>query len=131
MQGIEKVFAPCLVSDGLPFDARKETQFDDGLTFELWVGLWQKAFCEKPKRAYKFLIYTGYIGGEMKDVIQPVTIKPRDILGLGNQHRRFVFNCFVFGHSQSGKSSLLDAIIKADYQNHQQASQNVGANPEN
>jgi hypothetical protein len=57
------VFATCLAGDGLPFDARKETQFDDGLSLELWIGLWQKAFCEKPKRAFKFLIYTGFIGG--------------------------------------------------------------------
>jgi len=48
-QGLEKVFATCSTSDGLPFDARKETQFESGLTFELWIGLWQKVFCEKPK----------------------------------------------------------------------------------
>lgn len=61
----------------------------------------------------------------MSDAIQPISIKTRDILGQGNQHRRFVFNCFLIGQSGSGKSSLLDAIIKADYQNHQQATQNV------
>ena len=114
-QGIEKVFATCLVEDGYPFDAKFETQFDSGLTFELWVGLWQKAFCERPKRAYKFLVYTGFIGGMMKEVITPIKIKTRDVLGQGNQHRRFVFNCFVIGHQSSGKTSLLDAIIKADH----------------
>jgi hypothetical protein len=80
----------------------------------MWVGLWQKVFCEKPKRAYKFLVYTGYVGGQMIDVITPIMIKTRDILGQGMQHRRLVFNCFVIGHNQSGKSSLLDAIIKAE-----------------
>jgi len=49
----------------------------------------------------------------MKDVVQPIQIKTRDILGQGNQHRRFVFNVFIMGHSQSGKTSLLDAIIKS------------------
>lgn len=111
-QGIEKVFSTCATADGLPFDARKETQFDSGLTLELWIGLWQKVFCEKPKQAFKFLVYTGFIGGQMKDVIQPIHIKTRDILGQGNQHRRIVFNVFVIGHSQSGKTSLQDAIIK-------------------
>lgn len=80
-QGIEKVFATCGKDEGLPFDAKLETQFDSGLTLELWVGLWQKAFYEKPKRAYKFLVYTGYIGGQMIDVVTPIMIKTRDILG--------------------------------------------------
>ena len=98
-QGIEKVFATCSKDEGLPFDAKNETQFDNGLTVEMWVGLWQKVFCERPKKAYKFLVYTGYIGGQMIDVVTPIMIKTRDILGQGNQHRRFVFNCFVIGHS--------------------------------
>ena len=98
-QGIEKVFATCSKDEGLPFDARTETQFDNGLTFEMWVGLWQKVFSENPKRAYKFLVYTGYIGGQMSDVVAPIMKNTRDILGKGNQHRRFVFNCFVIGHS--------------------------------
>ena len=49
LQGIEKVFATCPPAFGLPFDAVRETQFDHGLSFELWVGLWQKVFCEKPR----------------------------------------------------------------------------------
>ena len=83
-QGIEKVFATCSKDEGLPFDAKNETQFDNGLTVEMWVGLWQKVFCERPKKAYKFLVYTGYIGGQMIDVVTPIMIKTRDILGQGN-----------------------------------------------
>ena len=52
----------------------------------------------------------------MKEVITPIMIKTRDVLGQGNQHRRFVFNCFVIGHQSSGKTSLLDGIIKANHQ---------------
>jgi hypothetical protein len=63
------VFYTCSSTDGVLFDPVKETQFDNGLTLELWIGLWQKAFCERPKLAFKFLIYTGFVGGEMKDVI--------------------------------------------------------------
>lgn len=109
--GIDKVFGTCLASDGLPFDAKVETQFGTGLTLELWIGLWQKVFFEKPKVAFKFLVYTGFIGGQLNDVIQPIMIKTRDILGLGQQHKRFVFNCFVVGHSQSGKTAWLEHII--------------------
>lgn len=61
--GIEKVFATCSPSEGLPFDARKETQYEGGVTLELWIALWQKSFIENPKQAYKFMVYTGYIGG--------------------------------------------------------------------
>jgi ABC-type ATPase involved in cell division len=59
------------------------------------------------------MVYTGYIGGKMKDVIQPIQIRTRDILGKGNQHRRFVFNCFVIGHSGSGKTAFLESTIKS------------------
>lgn len=62
-QAIEKVFATCSSSDGLPFDAKRETRYDGGVSYELWIGLWQKAFCENPRRAFKFLVYTGFIGG--------------------------------------------------------------------
>ena len=48
----------------------------------------------------------------MNNVIQPIMIKTRDIIGQGNQHRRLVFNCFVLGHAQSGKTSFLNAVIK-------------------
>jgi len=48
----------------------------------------------------------------MKDVIQPIQIRTRDILGKGNQHRRFVFNCFVIGHSGSGKTAFLESAME-------------------
>jgi hypothetical protein len=95
------------------------------LTYELWIGLWQKAFCENPKRAFKFLVYTGYIGGKMKDVIQPIQIRTRDILGKGNQHRRFVFNCFVIGHSGSGKTAFLESAIKSGENNRMKLNPNL------
>jgi len=61
-QGIEKVFAPCRPEDGLPFDAKTDTEYNKGISFPQWVGLWQKAFSENPARAFRFLVYTGYIG---------------------------------------------------------------------
>jgi hypothetical protein len=68
-KGITEIFTTCPPADGLPFDAKRETEFENGLTFELWVGLWQKVFCEKPKQAFKFLLYTGYSEGTLKNVI--------------------------------------------------------------
>lgn len=114
MIAIEKVFATCSTSDGLPFDARRETRYANGVSYELWIGLWQKAFCENPRRAFKFLVYTGFVGGQMCDVINPIEFRTRDIIGQGNQRNRFVFNCFIIGHTNSGKSSFLDAIIQND-----------------
>ena len=57
------------------------------------------------------MVYTGFIGGQLNDVISPIMIKTRDILGQGQQHKRLVFNCFVVGHTYSGKSAWLDKII--------------------
>ena len=110
---INHIFSTCPPADGLPFDFKKEGMYEgNGVTMEQWIGLWQKVFCENPKEAYRFLVYTGYIGRQMKDVIFPIMIKTRDILGQGNQHRRFIFNCFVIGHSSCGKSSFIDATVK-------------------
>ena len=38
--GIERAFGTCIDADGILFDAKLETQFDTGLTLELWIGLW-------------------------------------------------------------------------------------------
>ena len=73
------------------------------------------------------MVYTGFIDGHMNDVINPIEIRTRDIIGLGNQRNRFVFNCFIFGHSNSGKSSFLDAIINnGDIQNQSLAGEPSG-----
>jgi len=66
------------------FDARVETEYNNGVDFDHWIGLWQKAFCERPKQAFKFLVYTGFQHGNMKEVISPVMIRTKDILGQGN-----------------------------------------------
>ena len=80
-QGIDKIFKTCNHDDGLPFHAESESEFTTGMLLELWIGLWQKAFCERPKIAFKFLVYTGYIDGYLKDVIKPIQIRTKDILG--------------------------------------------------
>lgn len=84
LQGFEKIFATCHPEDGLPFDPKSETQFDGGLSCELWIGLWQKLFCERPKIAFKFLVYTGFNEGSLKEVIKPIVTRTKDILGQGN-----------------------------------------------
>jgi len=81
--GIEKVFAPCRPEDGLPFDAKLDTEYTKGISLSSWIGLWQKAFSENPPRAFRFLVYTGYIG-HLNQVINPIMTKTKDILGLGN-----------------------------------------------
>ena len=82
-QGIEKVFAPCRPEDGLPFDAKIDTEYAKGISLPLWVGLWQKAFSENPPRAFRFLVYTGYIG-TLSEIINPIKTKTKDMLGTGN-----------------------------------------------
>jgi hypothetical protein len=110
-QAIDKIFSTCIPDDGQLFNAQEETQFENYLSCELWIGLWQKAFCENPKVAFRFLIYIGYRGGFLKNVIKPIHTRTKDILGQGNQHRRLVYNCFVVGNSQAGKTAFLDSIL--------------------
>ena len=100
---------------GIPFDAWREAHCEEvagvsGVSYDLWVGLWQKSFCENPILAFKFLTYTGFTK-TMADAVQPVRIGVKDVLNPGNLRQRHLFTCFVIGAGRSRKSALLDSII--------------------
>ena len=82
----------------------------NGVSYDLWVGLWQKAFCENPIQTFHFLTYVGFTG-KMSQVIQPVRIGVREVLNPAAQHKRHLFHCFVIGATRSNKSALLDSIV--------------------
>jgi len=81
-----------------------------GISQENWVGLWIKYFHKDPKVAFRDLVYIGFCG-QLKDAIQPIMARPRDIFGVPS--KRKTFNCLVVGASGSGKSTFLDAFIVA------------------
>jgi hypothetical protein len=63
---MEKIFAT--TEKGIPWKVNLETHYDSGVTFDIWIGLWQKSFSLNPKEAFKNLVYIGYCG-RMKDAI--------------------------------------------------------------
>lgn len=66
LTGMEKIFAT--TEKGIPWKVTMETQYDNGVTFDLWIGLWEKAFALNPKDTFKNLVYIGYCA-RMKDAV--------------------------------------------------------------
>lgn len=66
MTGLERIFAT--TEKGVPWKVSQETVYDNGVTYDVWVGLWQKFFCLNTKEAFKNLVYIGYCA-RMKDAI--------------------------------------------------------------
>ena len=90
--GIERIFAT--TDKGIPWKVKFETQYDQGITFENWLGLWLKYFNLNPREAHKSLVYTGFCG-KMKDLVILHMDKLSNLLKLS---KRKVFNVFVIGH---------------------------------
>lgn len=90
--GMEMIFST--TEWGIPWKVKTETHYDSGVTFDIWIGLWQKFFSQNPKEAFKNLVYIGYCG-QFKDAIIIYKEKAKDLL---KESRRKVFNCYIIGH---------------------------------
>ncbi len=77
LSGMEKIFATTV--DGVPWKVKSETVYDSGVTFDNWIGLWQKYFNLHTVEAFKNFVYIGYCG-RMKDAISCKRYKVRDLL---------------------------------------------------
>lgn len=109
VQGVERIFQPC--NEIPPFEPKKCVNVGPhGLTYDQWVGLWHMAFMRDTKKAFRCLIYTGYVG-RLADVIKPVQVKLKDIVKEVSQKYRNVFQVYVIGAARSGKTALLDTIL--------------------
>mmetsp|Transcript_25942 Transcript_25942/g.25196 ORF Transcript_25942/g.25196 Transcript_25942/m.25196 type:complete len:146 (+) Transcript_25942:678-1115(+) len=107
MQGLDRIFAT--TEEGIPWKVQSETVFDGGVSEQNWIGLWQKYFNQNLMEAFKSFIYIGYCG-RIKDAISVRKYKVRDLLTTS---QRKVFNCYLIGHRQCGKSSFLDQFVRS------------------
>jgi len=89
---MEKIFAT--TERGMPWRTKFETHYENGVSYEHWLGLWQKLFSNDPKEAFKNLVYIGYCG-KMKDAVIIIKSKVKDLLKIS---KRKVFNCYVIGN---------------------------------
>lgn len=51
------------------------------MTFDIWIGLWQKYFYLQTREAFKSLVLIGYCG-KMRDAITLKKYKARDLLRI-------------------------------------------------
>ena len=67
--------------------------YEQGLTLQNWIGLWQKLFNEDTLEAFKNLVYLGYCDKLTKAISKKV-MKKSD---LTKPSRRNVFNVYLVG----------------------------------
>jgi hypothetical protein len=99
--GLEKIFAT--LEKGIPWKVKSHTLFDQGITFDNWLGLWHKYFSESPREAFTSLVYVGY-GGKLRNVVNVIKYKETDKLKVSKQT---VFNCYVISHRNTVCFSFL------------------------
>lgn len=88
----ERIFATS--PDGIPWNVQEETvTTDGGVSYENWIGLWQKLFSENPKIGFKNLVYIGFCG-KMNEAVDLQRLKQTDIL---KKIKRTVINVYVIG----------------------------------
>jgi hypothetical protein len=80
--------------EGVPWRVRQETEYSGGgVSFENWIGLWQKYINLDIKAAFKSLVYVGYCG-KMKDAVTLYRYRLYDSL---KQSKHKVFHAYVVG----------------------------------
>lgn len=89
------------------------------MTFEVWIGLWQKYFSEDPKKAFASLVYIGYCS-KMNEAIILYKFNPTDYLKTS---KRKVFNAYILCHHSCER--LLDAFIKSGVHNQRDEERSV------
>ncbi|XP_043691808.1 mitochondrial Rho GTPase 1-like [Telopea speciosissima] len=88
-------------------DSAQKTALD-GLSLDGFLSLWALMTLLDPARCLSNLIYIGYAGDPASAI--RVTRKRR-IDRKKQQSERNVFQCFVFGPKNAGKSALLNSLI--------------------
>ncbi|GER49487.1 mitochondrial Rho GTPase [Striga asiatica] len=88
-------------------DASEKTALG-GLSLDGFLSLWALMALLDPIRSLETLIYIGY-GGHPSSAIR--VTRRRRLDRKKQQSERTVYQCFVFGPKESGKSALLDTFI--------------------
>ncbi|KAL3654240.1 Mitochondrial Rho GTPase 1 [Castilleja foliolosa] len=83
-----------------------------GLSLDGFISLWALMTLLDPIRSVESLIYIGY-GGDPSSAIR--LTRRRRLDRKKQQSERTVYQCFVFGPKESGKSALLNSFIGRPY----------------
>lgn len=77
----------------MPWKIKEQNFYDQGITCDTWIALWQQYFSLNPREAFKSLLYIGY-GGKMRDVVTIIKYKETDRLKETGKKQK-VYNAFV------------------------------------
>ncbi|KAG5394534.1 hypothetical protein IGI04_024497 [Brassica rapa subsp. trilocularis] len=92
-------------------DAAEKTALG-GLSFDAFLSLWSLMTLLEPARSVEHLIYIGFPG----DPSSAIRLTRRRRLDRKKQQcERKVFQCFVFGPNNAGKSALLNCFLGRSY----------------
>ncbi|GKD39802.1 mitochondrial Rho GTPase 1-like protein, partial [Tanacetum coccineum] len=109
-QELEDVFstAPESPWSEAPYANAAETDILGGLSFDGFLSQWALMTLLNPILSVQNLVYIGYAG----DPSSAVRVTRKRRVDRKKQHSdRNVFQCFVFGPKEAGKSSLLDSFV--------------------
>ncbi|ESQ32244.1 hypothetical protein EUTSA_v10003793mg [Eutrema salsugineum] len=113
-QEIEDLFstAPESPWKEAPYEDAAEKTALGGLSFDAFLSLWSLMTLLEPARSVEHLIYIGFPG----DPSSAIRLTRRRRLDRKKQQcERKVFQCFLFGPSNAGKSALLNCFLGRSY----------------
>ncbi|KAG0613574.1 hypothetical protein M758_6G112900 [Ceratodon purpureus] len=109
-QELEDLFstAPSCPWSEAPYSDAAETNQVGGLTLDGFLSLWAFMTMLEPRKSLAHLIYIGY----PEDPLSAFRITNRRRRDRRRQRSdRVVYQCYIFGATNCGKSSLLDALM--------------------
>ncbi|KAF2561669.1 hypothetical protein F2Q70_00018611, partial [Brassica cretica] len=115
-QEIEDLFstAPESPWKDAPYDGAAEKTALGGLSVDAFLSLWSLMTILEPAKSVEYLIYIGFPG----DPSSAIRLTRRRRLDRKKQQcERKVFQCFVFGPNNAGKSALLNCFLGRSYEN--------------
>lgn len=100
--------------DDCPWDISNETVVDNHgwISKKNWIGLWQREFNTDYEKAFEMIVYLGHILGFYDTVNVKIN---RRIFSINKPSKSTVFNCYVIGDENVGKSEFLNMVIKQKF----------------
>lgn len=113
-QDLEELFSTAPSSPWLeaPYSDAAETNTVGGLTLDGFLSLWSLMTLLEPQKSLSYLIYLGY-PNDPSSAFRITNRRRRD--RRRQRSDRVVFQCYVFGATNCGKSALLNAFIGRPY----------------
>ncbi|KAG0586008.1 hypothetical protein KC19_2G056100 [Ceratodon purpureus] len=113
-QEVEELFSTAPSSPWLeaPYRDAAETNTVGGLTLDGYLSLWSFMTLLEPKKSLSYLIYLAHYH-DLPSAFRITNRRRRD--SRRQRSDRVVFQCFVFGATNCGKTAILNAFVGRPY----------------